>query len=560
MFSLTASVQQKDQAGNERVPTFQSGVNLVLVSVVVRNKQGQAIGGLTQEDFQIFDRGKRQDLVSFSSTKRPGDSARSEPALKGQRSDPQTAAVVTGTEQSHPETAAFASVNASPQRFVVYLFDDLDSSFTDIAAVRSALSRHLRGLLSTDRAAIYTFTGRSEVDFTGSREQLEDTAAKLRSSLSNPTVDDAKGCPDINYYLADLIRNRDDQNANKAAVSHTMACAHVDLPTAKGMVWAASQRQLLFGPQQSRMALRTLRLAIKRLAGKPGERLIILTSPGFYAQTPEAVSDTEEVLKMAVKAHITISTLSSRGLYTAEPDASDSKETSRLWREYQLQSIQSDEGIMEDLARGTGGVFFHNNDDLRAAFDRLATPPEFSYLLGFQPANSKPDGTFHPIKIRLANEKGLTIEARRGYYALKENSDNEPARLEVDDAVFSRDQMNQIPVVLQTGYTEPNNGDPTIMVSVKVNLKPLSLPTSKEQRPDSLTVVSALFNGDGSYLTGTTKTVRPQLRSDRLAQTDSSVTLHFAFHVKRGTYLIRLVVRDAQSGAMTTLTRPEKIS
>ena len=215
---------------------------------------------------------------------------------------------------------------------------------------------------------------------------------------------------------------------------------------------------------------------------------------------------------------------------------------------------------MEDLARGTGGVFLHNNDDLRAAFDRLATPPEFSYLLGFQPANSKPDGTFHPIKIRLANEKGLTIEARRGYYALKENSDYEPARLQVDDAVFSRDQMNQIPVVLQTGYTEPNNGDPTIMVSVKVNLKPLSLPTSKEQRPDSLTVVSALFNGDGSYLTGTTKTVRLQLRSDTLAQTDPSVTLHFAFHVKRGTYVIRLVVRDAQSGAMTAFTRPEKIS
>ncbi|HZS54615.1 MAG TPA: neutral zinc metallopeptidase [Bryobacteraceae bacterium] len=65
---------------------------------------------------------------------------------------------------------------------------------------------------------------------------------------------------------------------------------------------------------------------------------------------------------------------------------------------------------------------------------------------------------------------------------------------------------------------------------------------------------------DGSYLIGTSKTVNLQLRDGTLAKTDPSVTLHFDFHVKRGTYLIRLVVRDTQSGAMSTFTRPEKIT
>lgn len=427
-----------------------------------------------------------------------------------------------------------------------------------MASVRSAVSGHLRSLASTDHAALYAFSGRPQTDFTSDVTKLEDAAAKLRPSLSDAVRDAAKECPNINYYLADSILNRADQNVKEAAVSHAVACAHVDLPTAEAMVMTAAWRQVLFGSQQSRMALRTLRLAVKRLAEMPGERLIILTSPGFQEQTPEAIADTEEILKLAAQAHVTISTLSSRGLYTAAAPASDSSGTNSHWYEFQRQSIQADEGILQDLAQGTGGVFVHNND-LRGGFDRLVNPPEFSYLLRFQPTNSKRDGAFHAIKIRLANEKGLTIEARRGYYALKSESGKQAARLEVDDAIFSRDQVSAIPVVLQTGYIRPNVGDPTITVIAKVDLKPLRFRRANGRNLDSLIVVTAIFNKDGNYLTGTAKTVNLQLRDQTLSQADPSVTLRFDFPVKRGAYIIRLVVRDAQGDEMTTFTRPETI-
>lgn len=336
-----------------------------------------------------------------------------------------------------------------------------------------------------------------------------------------------------------MILNRGDQDALKAAVAHTLACAYLgrDISTARALVRSASQQQVVFGPQQSRMALRTLRLAIRRLSEKPGQRLIILTSPGFFAQTPEAISDTQQVLKLAAKAQITISTLGSRGLYTEQQmEPAETPKMNELWWQYQQRSAESDEGIMQDLAQGAGGIFIHNNDDFGAAFHRLATPPEFSYVLGFQPLNSKPDGAFHPIKIRLPNEKGLTVEARRGYYALEQDPGKETARLEVDDGIFSRGEMNGIPVVLLTGFVKPNQGDPTVTVLVKVDLKSLRFRVVNGRNLDTLTVVSALFNEDGSYLTATKKTVNLQLRDETLAQADPSVTLHFDFHVKRGAY------------------------
>jgi hypothetical protein len=47
-------------------PTFQTGVNVVLVPVVARDRHGRAVGNLTERDFQILDHGKPQTISGFS--------------------------------------------------------------------------------------------------------------------------------------------------------------------------------------------------------------------------------------------------------------------------------------------------------------------------------------------------------------------------------------------------------------------------------------------------------------------------------------------------------------
>ena len=73
--------------------------------------------------------------------------------------------------------------------------------------------------------------------------------------------------------------------------------------------------------------------------------------------------------------------------------------------------------MLAQVAEGTGGEFFHNNNDLKAGFGRLAGSPG-SYILAFAPKDLKPDGKFHQLKVTLAEkESAYSIQARRGYFA-----------------------------------------------------------------------------------------------------------------------------------------------
>ena len=66
LLAATVSFGQAEIGSTESAVTFTTGVNLVPVKVVVRDKQGKAVGNLTQEDFVLQDRGKPQTIVRFS--------------------------------------------------------------------------------------------------------------------------------------------------------------------------------------------------------------------------------------------------------------------------------------------------------------------------------------------------------------------------------------------------------------------------------------------------------------------------------------------------------------
>ena len=71
-----------------------------------------------------------------------------------------------------------------PQRYVAYVFDDLHVEIPDLVRVKDAASKYLTASMApTDRAAIFTTSGRVMLDFTDDRKQLLETIASIQQAL-----------------------------------------------------------------------------------------------------------------------------------------------------------------------------------------------------------------------------------------------------------------------------------------------------------------------------------------------------------------------------------------
>ena len=193
---------------------------------------------------------------------------------------------------------------------------------------------------------------------------------------------------------------------------------------AESMVRAKASRELALGDLDCRVALGYVNEIVTKMAVLPGQRSLIIVSPGFLTATSEAMTLKSQVLDAAARANVTISTMDARGLYTTNPDISQQDNHSTFSMitgraaQYQRDSMTANEDVMAELADGTGGIFVHNTNDMEGGFKRLTAAPEFVYLLEFSLQNVKPDGSYHSLKIKL-NQDGLKLQARRGYYAPK---------------------------------------------------------------------------------------------------------------------------------------------
>jgi VWFA-related protein len=552
--------------------TFQSGVNLVMVPVVVRDSAGRAVGTLGRDDFQIFDNGKPELISKFTLEKIEKDSSAT-------KNPPHALLAANG------ETPAAADPDGIPDHFIAYLFDDLHMTQADLVYTRDAARRQIdAGPHTLDRAAIYTTSGRQMLEFTGDRDKLHATLAAIATGhADSERTMQQNGCPQVSYFMADRLYNRSDQAAWVIAMQDVISCANLAAPqypsciqpkpasggavvclsvdltnqdSAQGMVITAARAVLLTGDRDTAQSLDTLRNVVTRMASMPGQRSIVLVSPGFLVL--EDRHDEEMALvERAIKASVVIGALDSRGLYTQIPGGDASTRvasTTSIPQKIGFQALETvaQSDIMASLAMGTGGAYYQGTNDYDEGFARTAAPPEYLYVLGFSPSSMKLDGRYHPLKIVLSNFKGLTVQARKGYYAPQHSTNPaDQAKQQIEEVFFSREQIHDLPAVLQTQYFKSDDGGVRLSATAEIDVKKLAFHKEGDRNRDDVTVVTGLFDNDGNYVTGSQKIVEMRLRDETLQKrVDSGIGVRSSFAVHPGRYMIRMVVRDSEGQAM----------
>jgi len=532
-------------------------VNLVPVRVIVRDAKGHAVATLHKEDFQLFQDGKPQIISNFS-IETPDSAAHSV-----------VPAVSPAVAPNPGESAAPAFL--PPSRFVALLFDDALLNQEDLMQARNAASKYLdTSVKPTDRVAILTVSGRNQLDFT-------DDIAKLHEKLRDLQVDTVTGgissptdCPPIEPYEADLIQNHHDQQAIDVATADALVCSASPNPTQTGQPSAADieRAQALVTDMalrveqetstQTENTLRRMHEVLQRLSAMPGQRNLVLISPGFLYTTHEV--EYSDLIERAIRERIFINTLDARGLYVPAIGTDISQRTNdpnpanagfrAEWR-ITAQSLQAES--LASFADDSGGYAFHDNNDLAEGLREVAGAPEAYYFLAFAPQNFKYDGHYHTLKVTLISKDRLSIQARRGYYApLHGETPAEVARRDIDDALFSQEEQHGVSVGLQTQYYKTGATDAKLSVLAHVDLAHVHFTKADGRNHDDLTVVAAIFDRDGNFVTGTQRVVSMNLRDETFQRlSHSGVTVRTSFDLKPGDYVVRLVVRDSNAAALS---------
>jgi len=431
----------------------------------------------------------------------------------------------------------------------------------DVASMRVAAGRFLDAMTPGDRVGIFSTSGQISQDFTNDKELLKQQLLRLmpRDLMGTHTED----CPDVSHYVADLIENKHDPQALAVVVQETLLCMFGGdqrmLTAAQAAAETAVLRALNAGDSNNNYTYRHLDEVLRRLSSKPGERILLLASPGFLITTD--ITEAPEIVDRANRSNIVINTLDARGLYVPEPGGdiaqnySDTPLTAGYKASYRLAEQDQTQFVLMDFAYGTGGTFFHNSNDLEGGLRIAGGVPEVSYVLGFSPQNQKMDGRYHTIKVTLAGKQKYAIQARRGYYAPKKLDD--PAELEkqeIQEAVFSQDEIHDLPLSLQTQYFKTGDAGARLSVVSHLGLLGMRFRKAEGRNFDSLTVTTVVFDENGNYITGGQKVVQMRLLDATFEKLNrTGLTVKSSFEVKPGKYMVRQVVRDSEGAQMAAL-------
>ncbi len=420
------AAQPAQQAPDQGGVVLQVHVNAVLVPVVVRDAQGHAIGDLKQADFKVLDQGKARQITGFTMQQgaplSSGEPAAAPAAASGGQSEP-------GTPQ--PPAAA--------QRIIVFLLDDRHLNAGDLEQVKQSAAQMLdEPLADGTRGLVLSFLGINS-GLTHNHAVLQAAVEKIKFRRAFQQSQSA--CPDIDYYQADQILNKHNSTAYGIALDKTANCMHLpaaasnsgnigvdDISTSPAVLQNetltknAAMIALQEGDQDAVDTINYVRDVVHTISALPGQRTLILVSPGFLSLSQESMAMESQLLNLAVGDGVTISTLDARGLYAAMMPASESggESIQSLVTGQNLQDrgdeMRQNKQVMAEFADGTGGTFFRNNNDLKGGLRSLAAGPEFKYLLELSLNDVKQNGTYHALKVEV-DRKDVKIQAREGYFA-----------------------------------------------------------------------------------------------------------------------------------------------
>jgi VWFA-related protein len=445
----------------QAAPQFRSSVNLVLVDVTVRDGKGQPVRNLQASDFELLENGRPQAIVTFAqeditvpASTIVSSSTLTQLAAGGSTVPVRVAAPAAGLPATAAATPAPAervdasrgpltSAEVAGRRIWILLFDTSSMQPEDVQkAADAAIKWGQERMSAADLVAVASIGSTLQIltDFTNDRDRIVAT-------LKAFAVTDGTATPDVDAST---------MASDEATAAATTSAATVD---------AGVQELDSFNND---IRLRGLRTICDSLLTLQQHKSILYFSSGMSRNGSDNAVESRAAVNACSRANTSINPVDSRGLQAVVAGGS-ARQGSRggvaafsgRGVAQQFARLAAQQETLQSLAADTGGTAFTDSNDFGEAFDRISRDISSYYILGYASTNTKQDGTYRRIEVKLKTRTDARLRAREGYYADRDfaHTSRGDRETQLQEQLLMAIPATDVPLFVTAGYFKLASAD-----------------------------------------------------------------------------------------------------
>jgi VWFA-related protein len=514
---LSASSQAPTQAPKA---TFKSGLDLVVVNVVVRDKSGALVRGLTRDDFVVLEDGKPQAVSSFDFEEIENASL---PSME-------TTTVLGAIAQPARPSAAAApasgetrpAVDMKDRRLIVLFYDLGSMQPEEVArAVQSGRDYVEKKMAPADVLAVVSLTTSLTVDqdFTADRQAL----------------------------LSSLNRLSPVEGSGAAAATDT------EIAPDTGNAFVADDTE--FNIFNTDRRLDALRAVADVLAGIEQKKSVVYFSGGVTQSGMDNQAAVRALVDRAVRANVSIYAADTRGLAALPAGGDASTASVRGTGAFsgrsmtsQRESFSAAQDTLTTIAEDTGGKAFFDVNEFSEVFDKVVADTSSYYLLGYTSTNPARDGRFRRIRVSL-KQPGLKLEFRSGYYAPRDfaHAGRDDRAQQLQEQLLSDLPITDLPVHGAAGYFRLKDNRYFVPVWFIVPGSQVQFSRASDKEKATLDVLGVIRDGQNRPVAWIQDTVKLSVAATEDVRR-RNVQYGTSFELPPGFYRLKVVIRENQLG------------
>jgi len=536
--SATSSQQEKE--------AVRTNTRLVQTDVSVLDGNGQFVGGLKREQFELRVGGSPRPILFFERIK--AGSSNEEAQIRAARGA-NLASAGSGT-----------AIPLDRGRTAIFYLDDYHLAPDSIHRVRESLISFVqREMRQNDEIAVFSASGQLQFLQQLTSEKAVLLAALNKLGFRNFTVTDSGRTPMteaeamaitredrrvLDYFVEQFLRESEPPRRGPATSPAALATTSRNRGQAEATVKLRARQVVDQTAGVSASTLSGLENLIRSYSHLAWRKVIFVISDGFPLNVGYQNLDIRRVIGAAAQSGVVICSIDAGGLSTGTADSSKKTAfdvTGRL-AGVAAGALDDRQKVLHDLAVSTGGTVTLSSNALPETLNEILSQTADYYLIAWRPEESDlKQGKPQPLEVKVVDRSGLNVRVRNGFSV--ETSYNQPAvksggkKEKVDQltrALHGLFPVTDLPLALSVGFTDKADKSLSLVATVEIPREVLEI---KEGSDSELQLVGVAIDEQGKPAAGFEQNLTITSAADK-------VIYNHELNVPSGLYQVRVAARD----------------